>query len=214
MKKHLIIRVADADMERFLNAILNKPEALGIRPIQFDIERNTDARGDSGMRANGAELTRMDKDDYQKVVLMWDYQGCGHEHKKSAQTVAKETQDQLDRISWQANSAVIIVEPELERWLWYCEQAIAEHLHKTVAELQQWGETYANQRNMSLADLIEQDPKGLFEYIVCTHLRRTRTPRNYEQIGKRASIKSLQESESFRQFAETLQNWFPPSTSP
>ena len=213
MKKDLIIRVADADMERFLHAILNKPKALGIRPIQFDIERNTDARGDSGMRANGVELTRMDKDDYHKEVLMWDYQGCGHEHKKSAQIVATETQDHLDRISWQDNSAVIIIEPELERWLWYCEQAIAAHLQKTVTELQQWSETYANQQNMSLADLKESDPKGLFVYIVCTRLRRTRTPRNYEQIGKHASIKNLQTCESFRQFIKTLQTWFPPSTS-
>lgn len=38
--KDLLLYVADADAQAFLNSLLNKPMALDIRQITFDIERH------------------------------------------------------------------------------------------------------------------------------------------------------------------------------
>jgi hypothetical protein len=42
--KDLLLYVADADAQAFMNSLLNKPLALGIRQISFDIERPPSAR--------------------------------------------------------------------------------------------------------------------------------------------------------------------------
>jgi len=38
--KDLLLYVADADAQAFMNSLLHKPLALGIRQITFDIERH------------------------------------------------------------------------------------------------------------------------------------------------------------------------------
>jgi hypothetical protein len=55
--KDLLVFVADADALAFLRAILSKPLALGIRPVNYGIERHP--LRDAGMVQNGAELVRM-----------------------------------------------------------------------------------------------------------------------------------------------------------
>ncbi len=79
--KDLLVYVADADALAFMRSILNKPQALGIRPVSFDIERHP--LRDAGMLQSGAELVRMHKGKYQKALLMWDHHGSGQDHKQS-----------------------------------------------------------------------------------------------------------------------------------
>lgn len=50
--KDLLVYVADADALAFLRAILQRHQALGIRPITFDIERHP--QRDAGMVHSGA----------------------------------------------------------------------------------------------------------------------------------------------------------------
>lgn len=45
--KDLLLQVADADVQAFMQSLLNKPQALMIQSITFDIERH--ACRDSGM---------------------------------------------------------------------------------------------------------------------------------------------------------------------
>lgn len=57
--KDLLLYVADADAQAFMNSLLNRPLALGIREITFSIERHP--QRDPGMVQSGSELTRMKK---------------------------------------------------------------------------------------------------------------------------------------------------------
>jgi hypothetical protein len=134
--KDLLVYVADADALAFLRSILNKPQALGIRAVCFDIERHP--QRDAGMVQSGAELTRMQKGRYGKALLMWDHHGSGRDHKQEPNQVGVEVQSKLDSYSWSTNSAVVVLVPELEQWLWHCENAVAAHCGVTTAELEQW----------------------------------------------------------------------------
>jgi len=49
--KDLLVYVADADALAFVRAVLNRPQALEIRPIVFDIERHP--QRDAGMVQSG-----------------------------------------------------------------------------------------------------------------------------------------------------------------
>lgn len=205
--KDLLVYVADADALAFIRALLQRPQALGIREIRYDIERHP--QRDAGMVLSGAELVRMQKGRYQKALLIWDYHGCGRDHKQTPAEIAAEIQDKLDRFNWIDNSAVIVLTPELEQWLWFCDNAIAAYCDIPLEELQQWVQRRASQLGMDIAALKAEQPKELFEHLMRNRLKRTISPRDFEEIGKRASVQALMGCDSFGAITSVLRSWFP-----
>ncbi|BCU06240.1 methylation-associated defense system protein MAD4 [Allochromatium tepidum] len=206
--KDLLVYVADADALAFLRSILNKHQALGICAISFDIERHP--QRDAGMVQSGAELARMKKNLYGKVILMWDHHGSGRDHKQNSIQVAGEIQNKLDAYTWSGNSAVTVLVPELEQWLWHCENAVAAHCNVTTAQLEEWVAQRAQKLNISAETLKRNQPKELFEYVMREKLKRTISPRDFEEIGSRAGITKLLACDSFRSIYDALRHWFPP----
>jgi hypothetical protein len=206
--KDLLVYVADADALGFIRSILQKPAALAIRPISFDIERHP--QRDSGMIQSGAELARMKKGRYEKALLVWDHHGSGRDHKQSPQEIGKEMQGKLDSFTWSGNSTVAVLVPELEQWLWFCENAVAANGGVSAENLGQWVQEHAEKLGSTVADLKACRPKELFEHIMRDRLKRTVSPRDFEEIGKRASIHALMECSSFCSIVEALRIWFPP----
>lgn len=205
--KDLLVYVADADALAFMKAIMERPQALGIRPIDFEIERHP--MRDSGMVQSGAELVRMKKGKYRKALLMWDHHGSGRDHKQAPDEVEQEIQSKLDSFTWSGNSAVVVLVPELEQWLWFCENAVAAYCGVTVNQLTQWQNDQAQKLGMTSDALKAEQPKELFEHVMRERLKQTISPRDFEEIGKRASITKLLGCASFISIAETLRSWFP-----
>lgn len=205
--KDLLVYVADADAMAFIRAVLNRHQALGIRPITFDIERHP--LKDAGMVQSGAELTRMAKGRYSRALLLWDHHGSGRDHKQRPDQVAQEIQGKLDSFTWSGQSATMVLVPELEQWLWFCENAIGAHYEVSVPQLQVWVEEKAARLSRSAAVIKQQQPKELFEHIVCERVKRTISPRDFGEIGQRASVPALERCDSFHAFAQTLRTWFP-----
>lgn len=205
--KDLFLYVADADAQAFMTSILNRPKALLIRPVDFDTERH--AYKDFGMIQSGAELVRMKKRDYHKALLAWDHHGSGRDHKQKPEDVQREIQKKLDSFTWKDRSATIILVPELEQWLWYCEKAISSHYGLMDSPLHIWLEERASKLGVSITDLKKDKPKELFEHIIRDRLKRTISPRDFEEMGKRAGINELMQCDSFRDFVEILRTWFP-----
>lgn len=161
--KKLLVYVADADALGFIRSILNRPQALGIQPVSYDIERHP--QRDAGMVQSGAELTRMKKGKYQKALLLWDHHGSGRDHKQSPEQVAQEIQDKLNSFTWSDNSAVTVLVPELEQWLWYAENALAKHCDVTLNELQQWTQARAAKLNSTVEQLKERQPTRVRHFL-------------------------------------------------
>lgn len=205
--KDLLVYVADADALAFMKAIMERPQALGIRPIDFEIERHP--MRDSGMVQSGAELVRMEKGKYHKALLMWDHHGSGRDHKQAPDEVEQEIQRKLDSFTWSGNSAVVVLVPEQEQWLWFCESAVAAYCGVTVKQLNQWQNDRAQKLGLTSDALKAEQPKELFEHVMRERLKQTISPRDFEEIGKQASITKLLGCASFLSIAETLRSWFP-----
>ncbi|BCL75793.1 hypothetical protein JHS3_15290 [Jeongeupia sp. HS-3] len=205
--KDLLVYVADADAEAFLCSVLAKPQALGVRPFSFEIMRNP--QRDAGMVNTGAELARMQKGKFGKALLLWDHHGSGRDKRQDAASVAAEIQNKLDSYTWSGNSAVTVLVPELEEWLWHCESALVAHCRISPQQLQQWIDEHAVNQKQNPAELKTSQPKELFEHIVKQKLRKTISPRDFEEIGKRAGIKGLEACPSFASICACLRNWFP-----
>jgi len=204
--KDLLVYVADADALAFMRSILQRHQALGIRAVTFDIERHP--QRDSGMVQSGAELVRMKKGMYGKALLMWDHHGSGRDHKHAPAIVCQDIQTKLDTFTWSGNSAVTILVPELEQWLWFCESALVSHCGITQVQLDQWVLERADKLGKAAAVLKQQEPKELFEHIMRDRLRQTISPRDFDAIGQRASVNTLLTCESFSAIALTLRTWF------
>ena len=204
--KDLLVYVADADAMAFMRSVLNKPQALGIRPLSFDIERHP--QRDAGMVQSGAELVRMKKGRYHKALLMWDHHGSGRDRKQSPEDVGFEIQEKLNSFTWKNNSAVTVLVPEIEQWLWCCPNAVAAHCEVTAEKLQKWIEERAEKLDQAPDALKLDQPKELFEYVMRDRLQRTISPRDFEEIGRRAGVAGLLECGTFRVIVETLRSWF------
>ncbi|QHA84455.1 hypothetical protein E3Z27_23725 [Pseudomonas mediterranea] len=205
--KDLLVYAADADAEAFVEAILNRPQALGIRSIDFDIERHP--LRDAGMVQSGAELARMKKGKYHRALLMWDHHGSGRDHRQTPAEVEQEIQNKLDSYTWSGNSAVTVLVPELEQWLWFCENALVAYCDITVNQLAQWQVERATKLGTTVDTLKARQPKELFEHVMRERLKRTISPRDFKQIGQRASVKGLLKCPSFLSITEALRSWFP-----
>jgi hypothetical protein len=177
--KDLFVLTADADMLVVFRTILGRPEALGIQPISFDVDRH--ANRDSGVFRTGPELLRaIPKDDFRYFVVAFDHDGsgCNTHPDECARTV----QNRLDSFTFKDRSAVVVIAPELEEWLWQDPSAIANGVE---------------------ADMIP-DPKERLREV----FKRKPLPRDFEQIASRANLQAWESSPSFRILKTTLQNWF------
>ena len=206
--KDLFVYTADADAQQFLKSILNRPQALSIKPIEFHVERHTGR--DSGMVQSGAELARMQKKAFRHALLTLDHHGSGRVGPgRLPQDIINEIQGKLNKFSWSDRSSVVIFVPELEQWLWHAENAMLAHFELTGNLLNSWVDDRAKKLGRSVEDLKTNQPKELFEYIIRDRLRRTISPRDFEEIGKRAGVDGLMKSQSFAAIVNLLRCWFP-----
>ena len=155
-------------------------------------------------------MARMKKDRYRKALLLWDFAGCGREHRTTPEGLESEIQAKLDSYSWSGRSATTVLVPEVEVWLWHCQPALEAHCGVSAADLDGCLQAYAAKQGKSLDVLKQEQPKELFEHLMRERLRRTISPRDFEEVGRHASIKRLRECPSFDRIATRLQGWFPP----
>jgi hypothetical protein len=144
---------------------------------------------------------------------MWDHHGSGCDHKQTPEQVQTDIQGKLDVYTWKDNSAVAVLVPELEQWLWFCESAVAAYCAITVNQLTQWVDEWAAKLGKASAELKKKQPKELFEHVMRERIRRTISPRDFEEIGARAGVTGLLDCASFFAIVEILRVWFPPVKS-
>ena len=199
--KDLFILVADKNAEYALKGALARPEALGIRPIEFEIR--THPGRDGGTRKTGPELLATQRRQYCHGLLMLDFEGSGT---YLADAIALEGQldGRLDN-QWKNAAKAIVIEPELDIWMWGSDNAIEASIEwpagKSVREwLREQGfEFDANEKPIR--------PKEALE----AALRVPALPRSsalYHHIASRISLPRCKDA-AFIRLRNQLLAWFP-----
>lgn len=133
-KRDLFVVVADLDAENVMKALLSRrQEALGVslqfnpdRPPQGDLLRYQGR--DSGCYRKAVDLLRPPQRTHRHAILCFDHHGSGAERQAAEQTEA-DLERQLHASGWQHGSvAVIVIEPELESWVWANSPQVADAL--------------------------------------------------------------------------------------
>lgn len=118
--KDLFILVADKNAEYALKGALVRHEALGIRPIQFEIRPHVGR--DGGARKSGAEVLALQRRQYHHGLLVLDFEGSGTD-KPNAISLEKELDTKLAN-HWDKAAKSIVIEPELDIWVWGSDNAV------------------------------------------------------------------------------------------
>jgi hypothetical protein len=118
----LVVLVADKNMDATVRELLQRQEALGIRPIHSQADVFVHPYRDTGVLNEAHDFLRPFHKQYQYALVLFDYEGCGHETKTPPQLQA-EVRRRRESSGWSGRCEVILLVPELEVWGNYSGQA-------------------------------------------------------------------------------------------
>lgn len=199
--KDLVILVADKNMQYALRGALARPEALGIRAINFDFR--THMGRDGGARTTGAEMLALERRRFAHALLMFDLEGCGADPGQTAEDLESSLDEQLG-VTWGAHAKSIVIDPELDIWLWGADS--------TLRDLLQWpldGGIRAWLQAQGFAFDTRGKPKRAKEALEAL-VRIHRLPRSsalYEKITSRISLRRCSDP-AFVRLRTALKAWF------
>ena len=200
--KDPVVLVADKNMEEGMRGLLSRHSALGIRPLSYDLY--THPHHDPGCLNDGAEFLRAFARRYHYALVMFDREGCGSAQPR--EDLVAVVQVALARSGWDGRSATIVLDPELEVWVWSDSPHVEEVLGWRGGEpglrtwLQGWG--YLQEGESKPAR-----PKEALE----AALRQAGKPRSstlYRRLAERVSLTGHEEV-AFTELCRVLRAWFP-----
>ena len=201
--KDIFALVADKDMEQVFEGLLAQHEELRIRQIRYNIEVHPNH--DSGCRTHAVPLLRPRLNSHQYALLVFDHHGCGKEN-LSREQLQKDVRKNLERNGWENRCKVIVIEPELENWVWARDRKVSEVLGwgSDFRALRQWLQEHRLWLNN---DPKPSDPKRAMQEA----LRHKRVRRSSTLFKRIADISQPQHCRdpAFIELRETLQRWFP-----
>ncbi len=199
----LIALVADRNIEYALRGLLSRHEALGIRPITYEVFSHP--LHDPGCWTDARNFLRPYVNQYRYSLVMFDHEGSGRERQEVTE-LEKDLEDCLQRHGWaEGRARVIVLEPELEIWVWsdspQVDSCLGWQTHQP--DLRTW----LRQRNLLAPDAFKPaDPKKALE----AALREVKTPRSsaiYRQLAEQVSFRGCVDP-CFNRFHTILTEWF------
>ena len=200
----LVVLVADADAEWTLRTLLEKRTiSLQIRPIRFTIIRHPDR--DAGTFLRGHELVRPYLRRTEHALIVLDREGSGREH-LSAQSLERQLEDRLRKNGWidpqgRSRAAAIVLDPELEVWVWSSSPHVADILGLDLTDLHEILSDFSTPPNGK-----PERPKEA----MLAALRRGGRPHSasiFQELAEKVSLRS--QERAFSKLRDTLQAWFP-----
>jgi hypothetical protein len=197
----LVVLVADKNMQFALRGALNRPAALAIRAVK--VEFRTHMGRDGGMRTSGVELLARDRSRFDRALLVFDYEGSGAAPGRSVEELEAALDRQLS-VTWGSDAKAIVIEPELDVWLWGADNALREALTWPLQEsIRDW----LSKRGFAFDNMGKPlRPKEAFEALVVVH-KLPRSSALYEKIASRISLQRCSDP-AFLRLRKALQGWF------
>lgn len=183
--------------------------SIGCRHFAFDLAKDSRkvANHDPDVYKNAARYAGPIRATHRHLVVMLDND---FDSSPGAMAIRDEVSDDLIRSGWQEDTfAVIVIDPELEVWLWQESPHVDDALSFDAARfdapnLREW---LANRRLWLPGDEKPHDPKHAFTET----LRRASRPLSatiFETVARNVSLKHCTDP-AFNTLCESLRRWFP-----
>lgn len=212
----LMVLVADLDTESALRSLLARHAPLGIRPIRFDVRRHPER--DPGCYLRAQDFADVFRAMAGHFLVVFDYHGSGAGDRQPAE-IAADVRDRLSRAGWGDRCGAVVIDPELEAWMWPPSANTArilgwEHRGELVAWLQRPDRIAHTAHVVAAGALIwpperakPADPKEA--YLQALRERRMKPSAwQFDEIGRRTTFRTCQDR-AFWDLRELLRRWFP-----
>jgi len=200
-EKDLIVLIADLDAENTITTLLDRSHSLGIRSIVYDWVRHTER--DPGCCRNSVDMLRRYQTTHAHALVVFDRHGSGRDG-EDREVIERSIEELLSRSGWGDRVAVIVLDPELEIWVWSDSPEVCGALG--------WN----NRSNLDTFLLQEEwieegqvkptQPKEAMG----AALKRSRTPRSagiFEQLAENVSLNRCTDP-AFTKLKAVLRSWF------
>lgn len=201
--KDLIILVADQNMRDCIDGLLPRfPYVLGIDPIEYDIYVHPNR--DPGCRTQSSDFLKSFQKKYKFALVIFDKEGCGKES-LTREELEQSVEDLLYSNGWAERARTIVIEPELENWIWVRSAQLAEIINwENIESLYEW---LSDQEYLTDESPKPKRPKEAFEAALYISKKR-RSSSIYKQIASRVSFRNCTDR-SFLKFIQCINDWFP-----
>ena len=202
-QKDLFVLVADQDLLETMKSLLERPESLGIRPIEYGIDKHL--QRDAGCRSDASRRLRPYIGSYRYALVLFDKHGSGRDD-ESRQDIQDKVEKDLSCNGWENRSKAIVIDPELEAWVWSTSNHVPGILgwEHNYAELKDW----LSKSQLWPSDAMKPpDPKKAMK----AALREKKRQLSASLFGQLAASVTLHgcADPAFNELRKTLQGWFP-----
>jgi len=195
--KDLILLVADKNMQFALQGALSRPQALGIREIEYQFRQHSER--DGGVRTTGPAMLALERQRFRHALLIMDFEGSGTDA-TDAVTLENRLDHQLTQ-TWGDSAKAIVIEPELDIWMWGSDNALQLVLGKPGIR------SWLREQDFRFTPTNKPErPKEALEKVL-SELGRPRSSSIYEKIAGRISLKSCIDP-AFLRLRKILVQWF------
>lgn len=201
--RDLIVLVADRNMRAALSGILNRPESLKIRQPTFVVRVHS--RRDPGVLHQAHAFLRAFAGKYKHAMVVFDREGCGKEEVDRAGLEA-EVESRLARNGWPDTAATIVLDPELESWVWSDSREVDQCLgwREQPEGLRVW---LVQQGLLDVRQSKPARPKEAMEAVL-RRVKHARSSAVYKNLAQRVGFARCTDP-AFVKLKQTLRRWFP-----
>lgn len=204
MKKDLVIVTADQDAEFTVKRLLQRELGMfDIAAFTWEVIRHPGR--DSGCRVRSKDLLRDLQNSYRYAIVVFDFEGCEPPRGHTKLQVAAAVEGDLARNGWRDRSKAILIDPELENWIWMRHDRMAQAIRwEGQQELYGWLEERA------LVDPGQAKPPRPKESLHKV-LRQKQVRPSASQFDAIATMAPLRQctDPAFKELMDTLAGWFP-----
>ncbi len=205
--KDLVLLVADLDAENALRGILQRWKAIGCRQLEegkhVDIVRHP--QRDPGCRCSGEGFLEGFVHTHGHALIVFDHAGCGWDDRPVSEVEA-DVEDRLTRAGWRDRCAAVVIDPELEAWVWSDSPHVADELGWTGRHpsLREWLES---SRWIADGTVKPKDPKAAMLRAM-REANKPPSPRIFSKLAETVSLSRCQDR-ALLKLKSTLHAWFP-----
>jgi hypothetical protein len=199
----LVILVPDKNMEAAIKGILSRHQSLSIRQLDHQVLLHP-AR-DSGCLKQGHDLLRPFANRFAHSLVLFDREGCGRES-QARENLETQVEKQLRASGWGDRAAAVVIDPELEIWVWSKSPHVPAALgwESDLASLREWLiDHHFWRRDQPKPDR----PKEAMEKILRIRSR-PRSSSIYSELAQKVGFQRCHDP-AFLKLRAALSAWFP-----
>ena len=199
----LVVLVADGQMEFTVRGLLTRNEAIGFQELSVDIHVHPNK--DPGCLLRGHDFLWPFYRQYRHALIMLDREGCGREE-ASREDLENDLEKRLSTVGWDDRAAAIVLDPELEIWVWSDSpevDAVLGWADKTP-RLTEW---LQNEGYSTSGQTKPNRPKEAMERALRL-ARKGRSSAIFLELAQRVIVNRCIDP-AFLKFKNTLREWFP-----